>query len=510
VALAFIPSSLMLGVTMYLTTDLASIPLLWVIPLALYLLTFILVFARRPVPPHSWMVGALPMTVVLLALAMCLQTTQPIFIPVHLLTFFVAAMVCHGELVRHRPPARHLTAFYLAMSLGGVLGGIFNALIAPILFDWVAEYPLALVLACLARPVVGPLARTPRDLASDLVIPLALGVLMAGLVPRFLPFTESQAASLGLKFAFGLAAFLCYTFRDRPVRFALGIGAVLLASQVAVNVYGPVLHRERNFFGVLRVAQDARGSYRRLIHGNTIHGQQSLDPGRRREPLTYDHRTGPIGQIFEAFAERSARPDVAVVGLGAGTMACYAKPDQRWTFYEIDPAVVRIARDPRYFTYIEDCRARSCDVILGDARLRLREAPESGYGLIILDAFSSDAIPVHLLTREALRLYRSKLADGGLIACHISNRYIDLAPVLGVLARDAGLVARVRSDLDLSPEQVEDGKLPSAWIVMAARGADLGALAKDPRWREPRSRPEEAVWTDDFSNIITHLMIGLR
>src|SRR5207244_3989989 len=156
-------------------------------------------------------------------------------------------------------------------------------------------YPLALVLACLARPVGGPLARKPRDLALDLVIPLALGVLMAGLVPRFLPFTESQSASLGLKFAFGLAAFLCYSFKNRPVRFALGIGAVLLASQVAVNVYGPVLHRERNFFGVLRVTQDARGSYRRLIHGNTIHGQQSLEPGRRREPLTYYHRTGPIG-----------------------------------------------------------------------------------------------------------------------------------------------------------------------------------------------------------------------
>jgi SAM-dependent methyltransferase len=509
-ALAFIPSSLMLGVTMYLATDIASIPLLWVIPLALYLLTFILVFARRPILPHSWMVRVMPMAVVLLALTMCLKTTQLVFIPVHLLTFFVVAMVCHGELVRHRPPARHLTGFYLAMSLGGVLGGIFNALLAPILFDWIAEYPLVLALSCLARPVAGPVSRRPRDLALDLVVPMALGILMAGLVPRLLPSSESQAASTGLKFAFGVAVVLCYTFKDRPARLALGIGAVMLASQVAINSYGLVLLRERNFFGVLRVTEDAQGRYRRLVHGTTIHGQQSLDPARSRQPLTYYHRTGPIGQVLDAFAAGPARPDVAVVGLGAGTLASYATADQHWTFYEIDPAVVRIARDPRHFTYLKDCRARTCDVILGDARLRLQEAPESGHGLIILDAFSSDAIPVHLLTREALRIYRDKLADGGVIAFHISNRHIDLAPVLDALARDAGLVARVRSDLDLSPEQVADGKLPSVWVVIAARGADLGALAEDPRWREPRSHPGEAVWTDDFSNIIKHLMIRLR
>jgi hypothetical protein len=510
VALAFVPSSLMLGVTMYLTTDLASIPLLWIIPLALYLLTFILVFARRQVLPHAWMVRALPVTVLALALAMCLQLTELVFIPLHLLTFFVVAMVCHGELVRHRPPARFLTAFYLAMSIGGVLGGIFNALLAPVLFDWVAEYPLMLVLACLACPVAGPIARRPRDLALDFVVPLALGIVIAVLVPMVLPITDSQRSSVGLKLTFGVAALICFSFKDRPVRFALGIGAVLLASQVAVNVYGPVMYRERNFFGVLRVTQEARGSYRRLFQGNTVHGQQSLDPARRRDPLTYYHRTGPIGQVFEAFAARPARPDVAVVGLGAGTLACYATPEQRWTFYEIDPAVERIARNPRYFTYLEDSLAQSCNVILGDARLRLREAPRSGYGLIVLDAFSSDAIPVHLLTREALQLYRDKLADGGLIACHISSRYIDLAPVLGALARDAGLVARVRFDLALSPEQIGEGKLASTWVAIAARDTDLGALAKDPRWEVLRSSPDEAVWTDDFSNVIEHLMIGRR
>lgn len=505
VALAFVPSSLMLGVTTYLTTDIAAIPLLWVIPLAIYLLTFILTFARRPIVPHPWVVRAMPAAVVLLILILCLNAVQGLLIPIHLLTFFLVAMACHGELARRRPPARHLTAFYLAMSLGGVLGGVFNALIAPMAFDRVAEYPLVLALAGLARPGAGPSPDTPRDRALDLAIPLALVVLMAGLVPRFLP-----PGSLALNMAFGLAVFIGYTFKDRPIRFALAMGAVLLSSTTADDVLGRTVHRERDFFGVLRVAQDAGGGYRRLIHGNTIHGQQSLDPGRRRDPLTYYHRTGPIGQVFEVFAARPARPDVAVVGLGAGTLACYAAPDQRWTFYEIDPAVARIARDVRYFTYLRDCRARSWDVVLGDARLRLREAPEHNFGLIVLDAFSSDAIPMHLLTREALRLYRGKLAEGGLIAFHISNRYIGLAPVLGALARDAGLIARVRSDRNISPEQARDGKSPSIWVVIAAREADLGALATDPRWGMARSRPDEAVWTDDFSNLVGHLIIGSR
>ncbi|MEJ7640038.1 MAG: fused MFS/spermidine synthase [Singulisphaera sp.] len=510
VGLAFVPSSLMLGVTTYLTTDIAAIPLLWVIPLAIYLLTFILVFARRPPLPHPWMVRVLPMAIVLLVLIFSLRTQQLIFIPIHLLAFFMVALVCHGELARLRPSARHLTGFYLAMSLGGVLGGIFNALVAPILFDRVAEYPLALVLACLALPRVVKSGRRPWDRALDFAVPLAVGVLLAGVVPSLTHRPGSQPDTLVPKLGGGVASFLCYTFKDRPVRFALGVGAVLLAFQVNPSHHGRILLQERNFFGVLRVAHDLPTHSHVLIHGNTLHGQQGLDPGLRREPMTYYHRTGPIGQVFEAFGARPARPDVAVVGLGAGSLACYAAPGQGWTFYEIDPAVVRIARDPRFFTYLKDCRARSRDVVVGDARLRLRDAPDGGYGLIVLDAFSSDAIPMHLLTREALRLYRDKLADGGLIAFHISNRYLDLAPVLGALARDAGLIDRVRRDRDIAPEQAKVGKTASDWIVMAAREEDLGPLGKDPRWKASMVRPDEEVWTDDFSNIIQHFIIGKR
>jgi len=278
--------------------------------------------------------------------------------------------------------------------------------------------------------------RKPWQRTLDLAIPMATGALLWGLVKLIQPHSESQREDLGVKVLFGLAVVVCYAFKDRPVRFALGLGAILLASGTYTSHYGRVLYQHRNYFGVLRVTYVASGNYHRLIHGHTKHGQQSLDPGRRREPLTYYHRTGPIGQVFDVFRSRAARPS---------------------------------------------------------------------------DAFSSDAIPTHLLTREALQLYRSKLAAGGIIAFHISNRYIDLVPVLGALARDAGVVCRVRKDLNLSPDEARLGKDPSTWAVMAARDADLGELSKDSRWEPTRVRPSETVWTDDFSNLVEHfLFIGPR
>jgi spermidine synthase len=454
------------------------------------------------------MIRIFPMAAVVLALCMSLSSvTQPIFIPIHLLTFFVAAMVCHGELVRYRPSREHLTMFYLAMAVGGVLGGIFNALVAPLAFDRIVEYPLALVMACLVLPANASIEIRLRNGALDLVIPLALGVVMWGLVRLIQPYAESQRYDLAMKLLFGVAAFACYALKDRPVRFALALGAVLLASGTYTSNFGRVLYQHRNYFGILRVTDVASGNFHRLIHGHTLHGQQSLEPGRRREPLTYYHRTGPIGQVFDVFHSRPAKRSVAVAGLGAGTLACYAERGESWTFYEIDPAVERVARNPNYFTFLKDCRADSLETILGDARLKLKDAPEQGYGLIVLDAFSSDAIPTHLLTREAAELYRSKLAEGGLVAVHISNSYIDLVGVLGALARDVGLKCLVRRDLNLSVDDIQLGKEPSIWAVMSAHDVDFGGLSRDSTWQTPRASVDETGWTDDFSNVVEHLAV---
>lgn len=506
IALAFVPSSLMLGVTTYIATDVASVPLLWVIPLALYLLSFILVFARRPVVPYTWMCRLLPLLVTASLIVILFGATHPFWViaPIHLVMFFVAAMVCHGELLIHRPMARKLTSFYLCMSVGGVLGGLFNALVAPVVFDRVVEYPLAIVLAALCRPAPRIAGENPRGRQLDLLLPVGIGALTVGLILG-VQALHLKMDKIGLTLMFGVPMLLWYHTLHRPLRFGLGVGAIMLASALCPSVHGRVLHRERNFFGVVQVTQSADAAYNILLHGTTIHGLQSRDPSRLREPLMYFHRTGPAGQLFQ----NAPRPNVAVVGLGAGSLASYAEPGQRWTYYEIDPAIEHIARDPRYFTYLRDCRASALEVVLGDARLQLRTALEQGYGLIILDAFSSDAIPMHLLTREALSLYRRKLAPDGVIAFHISHRFLDLAPVLGALARDAGLVSRVRHDANPSVTEQQRGKSPSIWVVMAHRDADLGPLATDPLWVAPQVRPDATVWTDDFSNIIEHFVIRL-
>jgi hypothetical protein len=268
------------------------------------------------------------------------------------------------------------------------------------------------------------------------------------------------------------------------------------------------LFTERNFYGVVSVRQRLRsnGLFHELVHGSTRHGLQRMDPEYRREPLSYFTRGGPVGQVFEVYNERPASPNVGVTGLGAGALACYARPDQEWTFYEIDPAVERVARDPTYFTYLHDCTARGGPlVILGDARLHLAEAPEGHFGLLVLDAFSSDAVPTHLLTREAFRLYRSRLAPGGLIAVNISNRYLDIAPVLGDLAADARLACYHRPDFEVTKEEQDNGKAPSHWVVLAASEADLGRLAHDPRWQQLGGGSGGRLWTDDYSNLFRQL-----
>lgn len=505
VALAFVPSSLLLGVTSHVTTDIAAMPLFWVIPLAVYLLTFILVFARRPPIPPAVMTRLLPLAVTASVITILTESATPgwLLVVVHVATLFVASMVCHGELARLRPKAARLTEFYLWVSVGGVLGGVFNGLVAPAIFRGVVEYPLALVLACLCRPRA---ERAPEDAGwgRDALAALAVGAFAAVLLVAGRRATLEPGGVL-FKVLIGAPLLVNYGFLGRPRRFALGVAATLLVSPLYPGASGRTIAAYRNFFGVVRVTHDAGEHFVQLAHGNTIHGRQSLDPAQRGVPLLYYHPTGPIGQVFEVLAQRTpAVPArVGAIGLGVGTLACYARPGQTWTFYEINPVVVSLAEDPRYFTYLADHfhDAGALSIVVGDARLELRDAPDGGYGLLVLDAFSSDAIPAHLLTREALGLYLAKLEPTGIIAAHVSNRYLDLAPVFGRLAEDAGLVALVRTDLDVSPELAREGKRESEWVVLAHRAEDLGTMAADPRWQTIQSGGAP-VWTDDFSNLL--------
>jgi hypothetical protein len=696
VLLAVVPSSLMLGATTFITTDIAAIPLLWVLPLALYLLSFIVVFAtvrlqniflallgtavgmglawylwrlpdksslelfQRTGPVaavkglgvaiavagllswfalrargnalHRTMVLVMPLVVLLLVFFMLAEFKPWVAysIALHLAALFVVAMVCHGELARDRPGTRHLTEYFLWMSVGGVVGGLFNALFAPLAFNAIVEYPLALMGACLLLPplsatqgstwgrlfdfvlvamflfvglllvglrykdhdlqyhllaqgpwvwqIVGVVlavalgafvavrARTYRlDRWLDLLLPAALLVLVVGLgwglysralYARLLSIADTTGIKpypLRAMLSFGLPAVLCYTFVERSVRFGLGLGAVLLGCAVCGGMDEDLLMQTRSFFGVLRVeagddqtdkhipmlseavavadtwsfvaqcgqapgtgpvphllnlsasmARTGKRKYpfRRLIHGTTLHGKQFVDPFLRYEPLTYYHWSGPVGHVFREYNTDPKRP-FGVIGLGTGSMASYALPGQHVTFYDIDRAVRDISFNAGgYFSFVEDARRRGAHVeplVLGDARVTMERqqlAPEDRYRLLIVDAFSSDAIPIHLITREAVQVFLERLAEDGILCYHISNRYLDLKPVLATLAEALGLAAVYESD----DQEEYPGKARSSWVFLAREPKYLERLGD---LKKPETDPKVGVWTDDYSNLLS-------
>ena len=495
-ALAFVPSSLMLGVTTYITADVAAVPLLWVIPLALYLLTFVLAFTKTRFAlslDRLVIVGALVVTLILASGA-----TEPawLLILANLIFFFVAALMCHGQLANDRPAVSHLAEYYLWIAIGGALGSVFNVLLAPVLFTSVVEYPLAIVLACMLLRRESQLDRRSKYL--DLIYPLGLYVLtlsLALLVTRLRP----GSSIVNMFIVLGVPLIIInHFFRERPLRFGLGLSAVMLASVYYTGATEPTLHLARNFFGTSRVTTNATGRINSLYSGNTVHGRQFVEQSRRCEPLSYHHENGPLGQVMAVFNAAPANTRVAVIGLGVGAMASYSQPGQEWTFYEINPDVIDLARNSPYFTYLQNCANGSLSVIEGDARLNLQNAEAGHYGVIVLDAFSSDAIPVHLVTEQALDLYLSKLAAGGMLAFHISNRSLNLKPILADLAESRKLVC-IGFD-DLKPGSFE-GKDPSQWVVMARSLSEISNLSINSQWQRLNGRKGGRVWNDDFSNI---------
>jgi hypothetical protein len=502
IALAAVPSGLVIAVTAYLTTDIAAAPFLWVVPLAIYLLTFVAVFRERPWIAHGHVVRLVPFVVA--PLAVSLIGGDKVFwatmIALNLVAFTLLTLMCHGELYAHRPSPRRLTEFYLCTSLGGVIGGAFAGLLAPQIFNGNYEYPILIALALLCMPGIfaGGLRKPLTEALPWLLLGAALALIWV--------VTRLQApATLELPFQVLLALMTAVMLfqRKRPMRF---FGLIVL-SFVVTALWRPgiaPIETARSFFGVHRVADVADGKARFLYHGTTTHGAQRLrnDDGTPVSgppaPLTYYYRGGPISEAIAAARTAHGGLDhVAVVGLGTGSLACHRKAGEHWTFFEIDPEVIRIARDPHLFTFMSSC-APDAPVVAGDARLTL-EASSLRYDLIVLDAFSSDTIPVHLLTREAVAGYLAKLSPHGVIVMHISNRHLDLAPVVANVAESQGLVAFLREDHSAGG-MMTAFEANARLVVLARDAADAGSVAKE--WTPLLPDRASALWTDDYSNIL--------
>jgi hypothetical protein len=514
IALAAIPSSLMLGVTTYISSEVAPVPLIWILPLAIYLGTLVVAFAAtdglsRAI--NAIFAGAITIRTAIVSIGMFLVLAfayfwirsvagaGPAVVVIHLAVFTIAALVCHVRLATERPSASRLTEYYLITAIGGAVGGLFNTLIGPVIFTSVLEYPLALAAVLMVLP-----PRLPsRFRASDLAWPAVIGAVALG-IPWAL-----RVLAIDLPFPprllLAVPAAACLAFSGRPLRFGAGLAAVVLASASYPSEIGAIEHEDRDFYGVHRVLRDERHGFRWLTNGVTVHGGERLARDGSPVPLTYYTPTGPAGDVFASIVSRNPRAFVGVMGLGTGALMSYARPGQHWTFFEIDPAVTAIARESKYFTFLSNARADH-RVIGGDARLALAR-DTTRFDVLVLDVFTSDAIPTHLLTREALALYRARLRPDGIILMHISNRFFDLGPVVGGLARDAGLVALHR--LDEEPDDMEvTGKFGSHWAVLASAAEDLAPLAAESGWKPLVDDGHARVWTDDYSSVLLLLRHG--
>jgi hypothetical protein len=501
--LGLIPSGLLVAVTAHISTDVASAPLLWIAPLALYLLTFVLAFTDKPAIPLKWLLAVQPFTIALLAV---LLFWDPVLnwgfsLLGHLAAFFVAAMVCHTLLFRRRPDAGNLTEFYVWMSFGGVLGGIFAALVAPAIFNTVLEYPLLMLAAFAVRPDLRNLS--VKNWLTDSGFVAALSIVLAAAYLTL----EARHAGSGLTIyataVIAAAAILPFLLR-KPV-IVVSLAAVLFAVTGLFPPGQDILYRGRSFFGVYKVLN--QDGYHLFFHGTTAHGAEEIrDPQGdlitgTPEPLAYYYRGGALGNAVEA--ARAAHPlhRVAAVGLGIGAMSCYRAAGEQWTFYELDPLVVRIARDPALFRSLSVC-APGMPVVIGDARLTLKNAPRDT-DVLILDAFTSDSVPVHLLTREAFALYKSKLSPHGVIVFHISNRNLELADVVKASAAANGMVSSVHYALTKASKS---RKFSPEVVMVAHNTSDLAALKLGRDWTPAKPDPGFRTWTDDYSNILGILL----
>jgi SAM-dependent methyltransferase len=505
IALAAVPSGLMLSTTTHLTTDIVALPLLWVVPLGLYLLSFVVAFAERRGPANVITTVTPFMLLIAGGFAFSGGSRSPFFTAtLGLILLFAIAVALHTAMYRLRPAAGRLTGFYLAMAVGGMVGGVFCAVIAPSVFDWAYEHPILILAAALLVPqslFVPATARLPGWVRYALL----LAVFALSWVADSRPFAWiDESDALLASVAISLVALL---FVGNRLLFAAALAALMLSYggwRTLEDSAGGA--RTRSYFGVYTVGTRNDPPARILTHGTTLHGVQNLTPGSEREPTSYYARRSGVGHAM-ASAEvfHGPNPRIGVVGLGTGTLSCYAKPGQRWTFYEIDPEMVRIARDPARFSFLSRC-APDARIVVGDARLSLSRQAPGQLDILAVDAFSSDSVPMHLLTREALQVYRRALSPGGLLLVHISNRYLDLEPVLAAAAQRDGWHGAVFEYAPAPAEQARNMSM-SVWVALAPSEDTLLALqissAEDAwLWRPLVGRAGFPGWTDDYASIL--------
>jgi hypothetical protein len=543
-AAAFVPSALMLAVTNHILQNLAPVPLLWIIPLAIYLMTLMIAFGRTSRFSIAHLSKVFPFIVLLLFPIVVNagpieSKSSALVMTGHLLVLLIGGLLCHRALASSRPGPRHLTEFYVWTALGGALGGMFTAVVAPLLFRRIIEYPLLVAMLALFR------VQTEQDRQrrrTDWIFPAVcfLALLIATIVlaqrqVSILPNLSSwlwvnaallvavslvtaQRFRLALVIA-GVALVYCIQLPGLAQRTTLAMAAIFVslalifqnrrwrfASMLAVLIFGywtasamrfdsvdQELFVDRNFFGMKKVLRMG-SKWQVLLHGDTIHGLESLEPQMAAEPLSYFHKTGPVGDVMEMTASKPNQ-QIGVVGLGAGTIAAYGNTKRRISFYEIDPEVYTIARD--YFGYLQRC-GENCSVAVGDGRLLVEKVDDRKFDVLMLDAFNSDAVPPHLISREAIHIYLSKLKPHGLLVFNVTNGYLQLERLVGAVTAAAGLNAFVRYDFDTKAP----GKSASAFVVAARTRADLGSIAENKNWIPLTDTGRFRPWTDDYSNML--------
>ncbi len=517
--LAFIPSSLMLGVTTFITSDVATVPLLWIAPLAMYVASFIIVFARKPIISNKQIRNIQALLIIALLVNMILQfVIDPyLLIALNFGLFFFSALSCHMELAAARPDARRLTEFYLVMSIGGALGGFLNAIIAPVFFIIPIEYALALAACAFMRYSVDSAQPLKKDIHRFKAFVKARGMdalftwefLLVFVIFFSALFSFSSPQNAVHYAAAAMAGAALLYFINRRWIFAVMTSLILFLfppGYFSGNfLFKDILYRDSNFFGVIKVVDTVSGE-RILLHGVTNHGTQALDPKLRLTPLSYYGAISPIADVFRNLDRSPGRQNVAVLGLGAGVTACFSRKGRHFDFFEIDPAVIEVAQNTKYFTYLSDCRS-PYDIIPGDGRLTLKTMPDHSYDVIVLDAFTSDNIPAHLLTIEAIEMYLRKLKPGGAVVFNITNNYLDIEPILAKAAEKLGIPGYARASIGKKIEGTQLSYYPADFFSFSSN-ARYNAYLEQAGWTKARFRPGVNLWTDQFSNIV--MVLGNR